>query len=200
MASVVPFRRLRHVPPGRLSTPSFLRQRRASFGRLARHLGFIILAALMFGAAVLLNVNWPASAPHAMTNVIAVDGDTLRASGGRIRLYGIDAPEYDQTCRDGDGRSWSCGRAAKTRLASLVALGNVACAPQGHDRYGRTLAICSAVDVEDIADVLVREGYAVDYRRYSLRYSAAALAARIAKRGIWNGTFEQPEAFRHRRH
>jgi endonuclease YncB( thermonuclease family) len=156
------------------------------------------LAALIVGAAVLLNVEWLASASRAITNVIAVDGDTLRSSGERIRLYGIDAPEHDQTCRDNTGRSWPCGRAARERLASLVAGGSVACGPQGQDRYGRTLAICSAADVEDIAEVLVREGYAVDYRRYSLRYSAAALAARLAKRGIWNGTFEQPEAFRHR--
>ena len=154
----------------------------------------------MVGAAVLLNVEWPASTSRAMTNVIAVDGDTLRTSGERVRLYGIDAPEYDQTCRDDTGRSWPCGRAAKERLASLVARGSVACSTQGHDRYGRTLAICSAIDVEDIADVLVREGYAVDYRRYSFRYSAGALAARLAGRGIWNGTFEQPEAFHHRRH
>ena len=30
----------------------------------------------------------------------AVDGDSLRGPQGDVRLYGIDAPELDQTCLD----------------------------------------------------------------------------------------------------
>src|SRR5215213_9963631 len=41
-----------------------------------------------------------------------VDGDTIEIGGHRIRLEGIDAPETEQTCSDGKGLPWSCGRIA----------------------------------------------------------------------------------------
>lgn len=38
------------------------------------------------------------------------DGDTLTLPGGtRIRFFGIDAPESDQTCKDAQGATWACG-------------------------------------------------------------------------------------------
>jgi len=45
------------------------------------------------------------------------------------------------------------------RLAEWVAQGDVACSPRGRDRYSRTLAVCSARNVPDIGEVMVREGY-----------------------------------------
>lgn len=176
--------------------------RRANPPRFAvwrRYVGFLALAALMLGAAALSPMPWhKPGAVGAMAGVTAIDGDTLRTGGERIRLFGIDAPELRQPCYDTSGREWACGRAAKARLAALVAGGNVACASQGHDRYGRMLGICSAGNVPDVAEVLVQEGYAVDYSRYSDRYSVAARDARAAGRGIWQGRFERPEQWRHR--
>ena len=61
---------------------------------------------------------------------------------------GIDAPEKPQICRDARGQGYACGAAATQRLAALVAAGRVACASQGHDRYGRTLAVCSTAEVD----------------------------------------------------
>ncbi len=49
-----------------------------------------------------------------------VDGDSLRKGGTDIRLYGIDAPEYQQTCRDRDNRDYNCGKQAATELRKLV--------------------------------------------------------------------------------
>ena len=37
------------------------------------------------------------------------------------------------------------------------------------------------------------QGQAVAYRRYSMDYVNAEMAAKIIKRGIWAGTFQQPE-------
>ena len=125
-----------------------------------------------------------------------IDGDSLRVGHREIRLDGIDAPELRQTCRNADGREWACGRAAKARLAALVAGGNVACADKGRDRYGRTLAICSAGDFRDLGEVLVGEGLALNYDRYTARYHAVQERARSVRRGIWGGTFEHPEAWR----
>jgi len=74
----------------------------------------------------------------------------------------------------------------------------VACSARGRDRYGRTLAICSAGDIADLGEALVRDGYAVDYRRYTSDYLAAEDEARAARRGIWQGDFERPEDWRRR--
>jgi endonuclease YncB( thermonuclease family) len=131
--------------------------------------------------------------------VHVIDGDTLRADGERIRLVGIDAPELSQTCFDAQKREWSCGRAARARLIALISHEQVACIPQGRDRYGRTLATCSAGHVADLGEALVRDGYAVDYRRFTDQYLTVEQEARDAGRGIWRGTFERPELWRHRR-
>jgi endonuclease YncB( thermonuclease family) len=121
-----------------------------------------------------------------------VDGDTIRIRGQRIRLVGIDAPELHQTCRDASGRDWSCGRAARERLAALAASSTVTCSPNGHDRYGRILAVCSSSVGDDLGGKLVREGFAVAYGDYRL----AELSARLGARGLWAGTFERPQQWR----
>ena len=45
-----------------------------------------------------------------------VDGDTLRVAGERVRLFGIDAPEIGQPCRDGG----DCGAQSKAHLEALI--------------------------------------------------------------------------------
>src|SRR5262245_59324026 len=63
-----------------------------------------------------------AAPPRLALRVHVIDGDSLRTGSEEIRLVGIDAPELRQTCRDGQDREWSCGRAAKARLAAHKAL------------------------------------------------------------------------------
>jgi len=130
--------------------------------------------------------------------VQAVDGDTLRTYGEKIRLIGIDAPERLQTCRDAYLREWRCGKAAEIRLGELVASGGVACTQYGQDKYGRALATCSAGNIPDLGEVLVREGYAVNYAFGDHGYPDAEREARSAHRGIWQGEFEQPRSWRQR--
>ena len=48
-----------------------------------------------------------------------IDGDTLAVGAVRIRLFGIDAPEHDQTC-GAAGATWPCGAAAARRLGELA--------------------------------------------------------------------------------
>jgi endonuclease YncB( thermonuclease family) len=203
MADDFPFRRLRSGPlralPGRL----VLRGLRArSAGRM---LGFFILAAVIGGAALVAGpwsdagtTQSPANTPSPPRRlaVIATDGDSLRAGDERIRLLGVDAPELRQTCRDARGSEWDCGRAARTRMAALVAHGNVACNARGRDRYGRTLAVCSSGDIADVGERLVRDGYAVGYGAGD--YAAAEREAKSERRGIWAGHFERPQDWRRR--
>ncbi|WP_349253730.1 thermonuclease family protein [Bradyrhizobium sp. CB82] len=74
-----------------------------------------------------------------------IDGDTIEVHGQRIRLWGIDAPESDQLCRNDDSKLYQCGRAAATALAGLLwAIKRpVTCSPVDRDQYGRTIAACS---------------------------------------------------------
>jgi endonuclease YncB( thermonuclease family) len=125
-----------------------------------------------------------------------IDGDSLRIGSTDIRLDGIDAPELGQTCRYSDGRVWACGRAAKVRLAEFVSGPEVICTEQGRDRYGRTLAICSAGAVRDMGEALVRAGLALNYDRYTSRYREAQEDARRVRRGVWSGSFDRPEDWR----
>jgi endonuclease YncB( thermonuclease family) len=142
-----------------------------------------------------LNVSGPSVSGRARV----LDGDSLALGGEDIRLFGIDAPESRQTCRDGAGRPYRCGRTAARALAAATAGRTVACARLERDRYHRQVALCTA-DGHDLGDTMVRAGLAVELAEYSHgRYTAAERDARAARRGLWAGTFEQPAAWRHGR-
>lgn len=126
----------------------------------------------------------------------AIDGDSLRTNREDVRLLGIDAPELYQTCRDARGRQWACGREAHVKLKALVSRGDVRCTATGRDRFKRALAVCSAGAVADLGEVMVRDGFAVDFMNG--RYAGAEAEARRARRGIWAGQFEQPQEWRRR--
>jgi len=120
----------------------------------------------------------------------AIDGDTLRLGGVRIRLHGIDAPESAQSCRVGS-RFWACGREATRTLAGLIRGKRVACEERDRDRYGRVVAVC-AISGRDLNAWMVSEGWAFAYRTYSRAYVAQEARARAAKRGIWRGEAVAP--------
>ena len=125
------------------------------------------------------------------------DGDSIDIGAQRIRLWGIDAPEYKQTCRRRE-KAWDCGAEAAQALRRHLAGRTVKCLPVETDRHGRTVSRCSAGG-RSINEWLVREGWAVDYTRYSKGAFAQAQAqARAGRRGIWSGSFDPPEHYRRR--
>lgn len=111
-----------------------------------------------------------------------------------VRLFGIDAPEFDQTCTK-DGMGWSCGASAADRLAQLVTGKNVVCSSVGTDQHGRLLGRCM-VGATDVNRAMVASGYAVAFRRYSSDYVSAEESAKVNRRGIWAGTFQMPSDYR----
>jgi endonuclease YncB( thermonuclease family) len=123
-----------------------------------------------------------------------VDGDTIELAGEKVRLFGIDAPELDQVC-DRGGVAWACGKEARDMLAGIVAGGRLTCAVQDVDRYGRAVAVCLRQD-RDVAALIVRQGGAMAYRRYSDRYVNAEVAARREGLGVWASDWVEPEAHR----
>ncbi len=95
-----------------------------------------------------------------------VDGDGLKLGAAVVRLHGIDAPEFAQSCRSSTGENWACGAAASKALAALVAGGRVACEPLDRDRYDRIIARC-LVGGDDIGGKIIDLGLAWAFTRYS---------------------------------
>lgn len=125
---------------------------------------------------------------------VAGDGDSLSIRGERIRLFGIDAPEFDQTCIRGGSR-WACGQEAASRLANIVTGKEVRCVPVDRDAFGRIVARCTA-GLIDVNRTMVALGFAVAFRKYSTDYASAEESARVNRRGMWAGTFAMPEEVR----
>lgn len=121
----------------------------------------------------------------------AVDGDSLRIGADRIRLAGLDAPEYEQECHDANGAPWPCGLRARDELADLLAGGDLSCVANGRDQYGRALAICFRGDT-NIGSEMVGRGLAVADGEFLTEQSAA----RTNLVGIWQGEFMDPAEWR----
>ncbi|MYE10512.1 MAG: thermonuclease family protein [Gammaproteobacteria bacterium] len=120
-----------------------------------------------------------------------IDGDTVEIRGRRVRLHGIDAPERTQTCTDAAGRTYGCGRVAADALASMMGRSSVTCQARDTDRHGRLVAVCSR-DGVDLNALMVSNGHALAYRRFSIDYVAHENAARARRLGVWQGPFAAP--------
>jgi endonuclease YncB( thermonuclease family) len=107
------------------------------------------------------------------------DGDTLKLNGATYRLWGIDAPEMKQDCPDG----WPAGRLATSKLLALIQGKTVVCEAKDKDRYGRTVAICRASG-EDLGAIMVREGMAWAFVRYSRDYLDQEAGAKADRLGV----------------
>lgn len=124
-------------------------------------------------------------------NARVIDGDTIDVGEIRVRLFGIDAPELDQSCDHPTEGRWACGASVKTALARWIDGKSVTCTRTGTDRYGRTIAICHRAG-QDIGAVLVDQGLAFAFKRYSNRYVAQEKAALVAGRGLWTSAVVAP--------
>jgi endonuclease YncB( thermonuclease family) len=124
-----------------------------------------------------------------------IDGDTLEIHGTRIRLWGIDAPESDQLCRNEGSEHYRCGQKAANDLDAFNARRAVECVEVDRDQYRRAV-VCTVAGI-DLADWMVRNGQALDWPRYSKgAYAAAQSEAKRANLGMWGGIFEDPWRYR----
>lgn len=144
-----------------------------------------VLCAVGAGAAVAGNI---AGTPR------VIDGDSMEVDGVRIRLYGIDAPEPQQRCRD-DGRPYPCGTVATAALKDLTAGVALVCKPEGETSGGELPATCFA-EGYDVGENMVYTGWALADRRESRRYVTTEQGAKDAGRGLWRGRFVEPRAWR----
>jgi endonuclease YncB( thermonuclease family) len=149
------------------------------------------LAAAILGLLALVSARLDRVATRQVAGEAVInDGDSITLRGERIRLLGIDAPEYMQTC-DRHGVSYPCGRRSREALARLAKNGPVKCAGWERDRYGRLLATCTAGGLE-LNRRQVEDGWAVAYGNYA----DAEDSARERGLGLWAGSFERPRDWR----
>ena len=108
----------------------------------------------------------------------------------------MDAPERKQKCTNLDGQQWDCGIAAQEALTQLVkSVSQISCDLMDVDRYGRLVMRCYAGKT-DVAEALVKAGLALAYRQYSNLYINEENTARIARVGMWDGSFTEPWTWR----
>lgn len=133
------------------------------------------------------------------------DGDTFWIGENSLRLYGADAPESDQTCRGLEHAD--CGAAALAHLAIRLAEGPVQCdqmlsrkSGRPRDTFGRALVRCWLTTRDgvrlDLAEDLIRSGYAVQYEGDDYGYSNAQAEAAASRSGLLSGCTLRPDMWR----
>ncbi|GBE13192.1 MAG TPA: thermonuclease family protein [Desulfobacteraceae bacterium] len=131
--------------------------------------------------------------------VRVVDGDSLLIKRDKkvyeIRLYGIDAPEYDQDYSNG----------AQQEVIRLTAGQTVSVEPKGIGIYGRVIALVTSQG-RLVNRELVRDGLAWYYPRYCLEQplcrelKTLEKKARLARLGLWRADDPiSPWVWKHRR-
>jgi len=145
--------------------------------------------------------------------VEVIDGDTIKINNKKIRLYGIDAPEINQECKNNFGESYKCGLLSKTILEKILSKSLVSCHYNNFDRYKRILGTCYVTQILgnftengivkhlieenlDINTTMVRFGYAVAYKKYSKKYIEDENYAKFNNKGLWSGKFDMPWEWR----
>lgn len=151
-------------------------------------------------AAALTTLIATAPAPAATTlrgPVESVEtGDTLVVAGQRVRLWGIDAPDLDQPCMDGDRLPYRCGITARMVLDALTRTREVVCGIAETGTVTPPLAVCRAGD-SDLGGLMVATGYAFDRPEISGGlYAGEEAQAKARKSGLWAGAFVKPAGWR----
>ena len=135
-----------------------------------------------------------------------VDGDTLHIDNYKFRLEGIDAPEMRQQCKKESFKisffigfifykDYSCGRVSKEKLITKIDTTEIKCISSSKDRYKRYIATCYKGKT-NLNQWMVRNGFAIAYRRYSKIYVSDEEFAKENKLGLWQGKFMEPEKWR----
>ena len=138
-----------------------------------------------------------------MGKAYVIDGDTIKIKSKKIRLFGIDAPEKKQICKKSFAninffsfqKNYNCGILSTKYLKNKIGNKSIKCISKSKDRYKRHLGICYLEDL-DLNKWMVKNGYAVAYKKYSKKYELQEQYAKENKLGIWIGSFMEPEKWR----
>ena len=104
-----------------------------------------------------------------------VDGDTFYASGKKIRMWGIDAPETNEAMFE----------ISKKALELYMDGADLRCKHIEMDRYQRFVMHCFINDT-DLGGLMVQTGFAKDFTKYSGGfYRSEEQFAREGRLGVW---------------
>ena len=131
---------------------------------------------------------------HAKNAVKVIDGDTIHIGSKKYRFSGIDTPEMKQTCKK-DNQIVMCGVIARDALVKKINKQQVSCKEEEIDRYKRIVAECF-VNNDSLSKYLVRNGHAVAYRKYSMKFVEDEDYAKQNKLGLWSMSFDYPWDYR----
>ena len=92
-------------------------------------------------------------------------------------------------------KDYSCGEVSKEKLKSKIRGSEIKCIFTTKDRYKRYIATCYK-EKTNLNQWMVRNGYAIAYRRYSKKYVPDEDFAKKNKLGLWQGKFMSPEKWR----
>lgn len=118
-------------------------------------------------------------------------GDQFRVGPHWIRLFGIDAPEINQTCTDQNNRAYNCGYTVARKLKELLGNDEVVCNIIQMDPQGNVVATCSIGEF-DLGAAMVEAGWAVALRNVTPVYVPYEESAKQKKTGLWAGKFYMP--------
>ncbi len=141
---------------------------------------------------------FPAVAEEITGRPVAVDGDTIEIDGKRIDLFGIDAPEMNQTCIAGSGKTYECGRLATIALRDItysIDFKEVTCKGDSRSERGNLIAVCR-IGLLVFNEQMVMEGWAVADPKFGKKYLRAEEFAKSLGKGIWRGKFDPPWQWR----
>lgn len=118
-------------------------------------------------------------------------GDQFRIGNTWVRLFGIDAPEIQQTCTDPHGRAYNCGYTVARKLKELLGNDEVNCSIVSANGQGNVVATCSIGEF-DLGAAMVESGWAVALRNVTPVYIPYEDNARQKQLGLWAGKFYMP--------
>ena len=139
-------------------------------------------------------------------NAQIIDGDTIKINSKKIRLHGIDAPEFKQKCKKPYltiifftfTKDYPCGKISTQKLQKKINNKVITCKILDIDRYKRLIGECYKRNL-NLNSWLVSNGHAVAYRKYSKKYISNEINAKNEKKGLWQGKFEMPWDYRRKK-
>jgi len=157
----------------------------------------VLLAAGVAAAFIDQWIDPPRKIAAGGQQIKAADGDSFSIGSLKLRLDGIDAPEYRQSCTDRSAALWDCGKVARTSLEQMLRQAGLSCLTDAVDQYGRLIAVCSTLAIPDIGAAQVGAGMAISQEYFGVRsYADEEDRAKKSQRGIWGGTFVGPSEWR----
>lgn len=121
-----------------------------------------------------------------------IDGDTIEVKGTRIRIAGIDAPEFSQLAATDDGEQHPVGQLSANHLGALIAGREVSVRLRATDIYGRVVSKCFCGS-DDLGAKMVENGWAVATGK---NYRQEEGMAKASRAGLWKTDFGCPAEHR----